>query len=285
MALYTVIELLSKIPKESKCAVGAFNVHNMEYTQGVIRGIEEENAPAILMIGSGMIHYFGLEMLATICLEAAKKSTAPVAVLLDHGRDMEHIDTAIEMGLSIMFDGSHLPYEENVRLTREVVEKAHAKGLSVEGEIGSLSGVEDGVSGSENMTDPDQAVDFIERTGIDVLAISIGNSHGLYTGPQKIDVERLKAIKAKVDIPIVFHGGSDLEESLTKEVISEGISKFNIATDLKIVFSRTLRDTLINDLEAYNPPDVFNNAKDAVCQLTREKIQLFGTSGKAELYK
>ncbi|GAA0181805.1 tagatose bisphosphate family class II aldolase [Clostridium sediminicola] len=285
MALYTVKELLSKIPKESKCAVGAFNVHNMEYTQGVIRGIEEENAPAILMIGSGMIHYFGLEMLTTICLEAAKKSTAPVAVLLDHGRDMEHIDTAIEMGLSIMFDGSHLPYEENVRLTREVVEKAHAKGLSVEGEIGSLSGVEDGVSGSENMTDPDQAVDFIERTGIDVLAISIGNSHGLYTGPQKIDVERLKAIKAKVDIPIVFHGGSDLEESLTKEVISEGISKFNIATDLKIVFSRTLRDTLTNDLEAYNPPDVFNNAKDAVCQLTREKIQLFGTSGKAELYK
>lgn len=285
MPFYNPKELLSVVPKTGGFAVGAFNVHNMEYTQAVVKAAELENAPVILMIGEPMIPFAGLDMLAAICRHAAENSKVPVAVTLDHGKKEENIKRCIELGVSVMFDGSHYPFDKNIKLTKEVVERAHKVGLSVEGELGSIGGSEDGEEARpEMMTDPDAAKEFVELTGIDVLAVSIGNCHGLYRKLPKLDVERLRLIRKKVDIPIVLHGGSDLPVDMSLEVIKQGIVKFNVGTDLKYAFSRKLRETLNGEPMPFQPPHVLEPAREAVCEVARQKIRLFGSSGKAALY-
>lgn len=284
MTLLTTKEILT-IADQQRFAVGAFNVHNMEYTQGVIRAAELENAPVILMIGEAMIPFAGLDMLGTICLQAAHSTSVPVAIALDHGTKQENIDGCLDLGLSIMYDGSHYPFEENIRRTKEVVDQAHAAGQSVEGELGSIAGSEDGEE--ERLafkTDPDLAAEFVQRTGVDILAISVGNVHGLYKGAPDIDVELLRVIRQKVAVPLVMHGGSDLPLSVAEAVVNEGMSKFNIGTDLKYAFAETLRTTLVKGPDLFQPPHVLAPARDAVCAVSREKIQMFGSSGKAELY-
>jgi ketose-bisphosphate aldolase len=282
--IYTTKELFDKIPE--KCAIGAFNVHNMEYTQAVIRAAEAEQAPVILMIGEPMIPYAGLDMLAEICKEAAGAARIPVAIALDHGKIKENIDRCIQLGICVMVDGSHLSFEKNVAFTRDVVERAHARGLSVEGEIGSIGGSEDGEAQLEKMmTDPDAAAEFAEKSGVDILAVSIGNVHGLYHGECHIDINRLKEIANRVHVPIVMHGGSDLEQGISKEAIQNGIRKFNIGTDLKYAFSTTLRATLNQTPMPFQPHAVLGPARDAVEQVAREKIRLFGTSGMAGCFR
>lgn len=282
--ILTTRELLDKIPE--KCAVGAFNVHNMEYTQAVVRAAEAENAPVILMIGEPMIPYAGLDMLAAICKEAADAARVPVAIALDHGKIKDNIDRCIQLGICVMVDGSHLTFEENVALTRDVVERAHARGLSVEGEIGSIGGSEDGEAQREKMmTDPVAAAEFAEKSGVDILAVSIGNVHGLYHGECHIDINRLKQIEKRVHVPLVMHGGSDLEEGISKEAIQNGIRKFNIGTDLKYAFSTALMATLSQTPMPFQPLAVFGPARDAVELIAREKIRLFGTSGMAGRFR
>lgn len=286
MTLLTTREILSIPHRQGGFAVGAFNVHNMEYTQGVIEAAEMEDAPVILMIGQAMIPFAGLDMLAAICLHAANASRVPVAVALDHGKNPADIDRCMQLGISIMFDGSHYDFEENVHRTREVCKKAHALGLSVEGELGAIGGSEDGEEAVKAMmTDPDQAAEFVERTGIDILAVSIGNVHGLYKGEPKINMERLIAIRKNVDIPIVMHGGSDLPVEISRAVIREGMSKFNIGTDLKYAFSRTLKEALSAEPLPFQPPDILAPAREAVCEVARQKMLDFNSSGKASLYQ
>ena len=198
MTLFSTNHLLSYPNKMGGFAIGAFNVHNMEYTQAVIQAAEMENAPVILMIGEAMIPFAGLDMLAAICLHAAKHTHIPVAVALDHGKKPSSIERCLELGISIMFDGSHFPFEENVNMTKAVCEQAHSLGLSVEGELGSIGGSEDGeATRLAMMTDPESAAEFVRLTGVDILAISIGNYHGLYKSPPKIDLERLKGYAKK----------------------------------------------------------------------------------------
>jgi fructose-bisphosphate aldolase class II len=284
MTLLTTKEILTIADRE-RFAVGAFNVHNMEYTQGVIAAAELEQAPVILMIGEAMIPFAGLDMLGAICLQAAHSASVPVAIALDHGTKQENIDGCLRLGVSIMFDGSHHPFEENIRLTKAVVEQAHAAGQTVEGELGSIAGSEDGEAERMAMkTDPDLAAEFVARTGVDILAISIGNVHGLYKGEAKIDVDLLKIIRQRVDVPLVMHGGSDLPVEIAHAVVREGMSKFNIGTDIKYAFSQTLRTTLTNGPDLFQPPHVLAPARDAVCAVAREKIKMFNSNGKANLY-
>jgi tagatose 1,6-diphosphate aldolase GatY/KbaY len=285
MALISTKEILAVAEKEKGFAIGAFNVHNMEYTQAVVKAAEELKAPVILMLGEPMIPYMGLDMMVAITKEAASKAKVPVAIALDHGKDMNNVNRSIELGISIMYDGSHYGFEENVQKTRSVVEYAHSLGISVEAELGSLAGSEDSeAEGTEFMTDPHKAKEFVQATNIDILAISIGNQHGLYKGEQKIDIDRLTQIRKMVDVPIVMHGGSDLREDLAKAVIREGITKFNIGTDLKYAFTQTLRNHLIENPDIFQPPHVLSAAREAVYEETKKKLELFNSINKAALY-
>lgn len=285
MSMHSVKALYDGLPP-GEYAIGAFNVHNMEYTQAVVAAAEAENAPVILMIGEPMIPFAGLDMLSTICTFAARRSSVPVAVTLDHGHSMANIERCIELGLSVMFDGSKLPLEENIRLTREIARKAHDAGVSVEAELGSVGGSEDGEHVSEAaMTDPETAARFVEETGVDALAIAIGNCHGLYTSKPNLDLARLEEIKRLVNVPLVLHGGSDLPEDICRAVIARGIKKFNVGTDLKYAFSSTLKRVLTQDPMPFQPPALLGPARDAVVQVTRQKIQLFGASGLAAKFQ
>lgn len=276
MALVTSGYLLSKI-QDKNLAIGAFNVHNMDYTQAVVRAAEMENAPVILMLGEPILKYANLDMLSTIALFAAKQSTQEIAVALDHGKTPEIIERSIELGLSIMVDGSRFPYEENIRFTKYYVDMAHAKGLSVEGELGSLSGIEDveDETASEHLTDPRMVEDFVKRTGVDCLAIAIGNTHGKYLRPPVLDFERLKKIHKAVSVPLVMHGGSDLPPEMSRTAINEGIRKFNIGTDLKYAMCTAMRDTLSQDPMPFQPQDTFGTSQKAVTEVTVKKIHLF----------
>ena len=286
MPLFTLKEILKAANASSeRFAVPAINVHNMEYTKGVVSAAEKLNSPVILMLGQPILKFAGLETLANIAMFAARRASVPVAVLLDHGSNPDYIEKSIDLGMSIMVDGSHYEYDQNVAFTKKYVELAHAKGLSVEGELGALAGSEDGEEERQaEMTDSNMAADFVEATGIDVLAVAIGNVHGLYKGTPSIDIDRLIAIKKKVDIPIVMHGGSDLPDEISNKLIDNGISKFNIGTDIKIAFSMALRKALSANPLKYQPFDSLQYAMDKVEEKAIEKIKLLRSDGKSQMY-
>ncbi|MEZ4358181.1 MAG: class II fructose-bisphosphate aldolase [Eubacteriales bacterium] len=285
MPLLTPKQLYDNIPKDVKCAIGAFNVHDMEYTQAVIRAAEEENAPVILMLGEPMLAFANLDMLANITLFAAKNSTVPIAVTLDHGTKKENINRCIELGISVMCDCSHYEYKENIALTKEYTKKAHLAGVSVEAELGNIGGANGDEVLPENMTDPLRAKEFVEETGIDALAIAIGNCHGFYKNPPKLDIERLIKIKELVDIPLVLHGGSDLPLNMSNAAIDAGIRKFNIGTDLKCAYALAIKKELLKDPMPIQPPQILGPARDAVLKVTKQKIRLFRSNGIAKYYK
>lgn len=285
MALYSLSELFKLLPEEKCAAIGAFNVHNMEYTQAVTKAAEEERAPVILMIGEPMLPFAGLDMLANICLFAARNSSVPVAVTLDHGKSIDNIKKSIDLGLSVMFDGSRFPFEKNVELTRSVVEMAHRKGVSVEGELGCIGGSEDGEEASfSGMTEPELAARFVDLTGVDALAVSIGNVHGFYKSKPNLDFERLAKIKELVKVPLVMHGGSDLPDDQARRVIELGMKKFNIGTELKQTYSETLKQTLNQHPMPIQPPVALAPAREAVTALVRYKIKLFGSAETAFIF-
>lgn len=277
MPFVTLKEAIDTIPVNQPGAIGAFNFHNLEYAQAIVAGAEAENSAAILMISEMMAQYVGLEMMATIGKLLANQASVPIAVMLDHGKDEKLIDEAIGMGLSIMYDGSSFPFEENIARTAEVVRKAHAKGVSVEGEIGTLGLSEEGDEAfDQNFTKPKEAFIFAEQTGVDVLAISVGNDHGFYKSNHKIDVPRIREISALVgNLPIVMHGGSDMAVNTAIEAIHAGIRKFNIATDLKYAYAEAMRKALAVDPLPMRPPTIFDPVKAEVQRVTQEKIRLF----------
>ncbi|HHT73419.1 MAG TPA: class II fructose-bisphosphate aldolase [Firmicutes bacterium] len=284
MALLSLKELYNGY--DTHFAVAAFNVHNLEYAQGVMMAAEAENAPVILMVGAGMSKYCGLGWMAAVCKYAAEDTHLPVVLHLDHAKDLELIVRAIQAGFtSVMFDGSHLPYEENVAQTRRVVEIAHAAAVSVEGELGAIAGVEDDLQVSKDLlTDPAQAEAFVRETGVDALAVSIGNRHGLYQQPADLDFQRLAAIKGRVEVPLVLHGGSDIPDAHVRRAVALGIWKYNVATDLKIAFTNALRARL-GETDSCEPPATLGAAREAVKELARKKMQLLGCSGQGGRWK
>jgi fructose-bisphosphate aldolase class II len=283
-------------------AVGAFNIQNLESLLAVVEAAVEERSPVIVAVTPGAIKYAGLNHLAGLAKAAAESAPVPMALHLDHGEDIETVRKCLEAGFtSVMIDGSHLPFEENVALTRKVVELAHLRGVSVEGELGKLAGVEEREA---VLTDPDEAKEFVERTGVDALAVSIGTSHGAYKfkGEPRLDFERLRVIREKVDVPLVLHGASSvpqwiiekatkygaeltgakgIPEDHIKRAIELGITKINIDTDMRLAFTATVREVLANQPKEFDPRKILGPAKEAMKEVVKAKMRLFGSSGKA----
>ncbi len=281
-------EVILKHAQQNGYACGAFNINNMEICQAVIAAAEEERSPIIIQTSESAIRYAGIDYLAILALHAGKKATVPVCINLDHGLKIETVEKCIELGwTNVMMDASSKPYEENVEITAGVVKMAHEKGVSVEAELGKLVGIEDDVVVSEAdavYTNPAEAADFAKRTGIDSLAVAIGTAHGKYKGEPKLDFDRLAEIRKVVDIPLVLHGASGLTEEQLKKAISLGICKINIDTDIRVAFSDGIKSVLKNDPTEYDPRTLCRPARELMTKVARKKMQIFGSSGKADLF-
>ena len=302
-------ELLLKALK-GKYAVGAYNVNNMELLQAIVEAGNELRAPLILQVSEGARKYADQTYLIKLVEAALESSDIPIALHLDHGEGFEICKACIDGGFSsVMIDGSKHTFEENVAMVKQVVDYAHPRGVSVEAELGRLAGVEDNISVSEKdaiFTNPKEAKEFIERTGVDSLAVAIGTSHGAYKfkGDAKLDFERLAEIQKAVGegYPLVLHGASSVPEELVKicndngaeipgakgvpeEMFSKatqlGVAKINVDTDLRLAFTGAIRKHFKENPSHFDPRQYLKPARAAVKEIVKHKIQVFGTDGKA----
>ncbi len=283
MPLVTSKELLLAAV-EGKFAVGAFNANNMEQIQAIVDAAVEERAPVILQVSQGAIRYAGLEFATAMVKAAAAEANVPVVLHLDHGTDFDQNVRCLRAGFtSLMYDGSKKPYEENVAVTSQVVHIAHTCGIPVEAELGRVLQSTDGVSEEDvrnAMTNPDQALDFVQRTGCDSLAIAVGSVHAMQTAAAELDIERIKEIQSKVQIPFVLHGSSGVKEESEVEAIQYGVAKINVATMLNVAFTVALRKAIAEHPDEVDPRKLLVNSRDAVKEVVRHKMRLFGSSGQ-----
>jgi len=258
-------------------AVGLFNTIDTDAIEAAISAAEEMRSPIIIGTAEVLLPYGPLQLIGPAMVNAAKNATVPVVVHYDHGLTKEKCIEALELGFtSIMFDGSAGSEEDNIRLTREMVRIAHEMGASVEGEIGHVGTIGDGNEDSSDMyTTPEETVNFVKATGVDALAVAIGTAHGVYKTKPKLDIERLAQIRASLDTPLVLHGGSGLSDDDFKNTISSGIAKINIFTDLCVAAKKALKEC-----EGFYL-DMRAEKVKAIKQVVIEKLQLFGSAGKA----
>ena len=310
MALVTTKEMFEKA-MQGKYAIGAFNVNNMELIQGIVDAAAEQNSPVILQASSSAIKYAGIDyLMAMVKVSAEKYPNIPIAIHLDHGPDFETCKMCVDAGFtSVMFDGSKYDFEENIRLTKEVVDYAHAHGVVVEAELGKLAGIEDEVNVSADdaiYTDPAQAEEFVKRTGVDSLAIAIGTSHGAYKfkGEARLRFDILKEVKERIpNTPIVLHGAStvipELVEMCNKyggnipgakgvpdEILHEasisGVSKINVDTDLRLALTAGIRKVFVEEPSAFDPRKYLKPARELVKETVAHKMRdVFGSANKA----
>ena len=266
-------------------AVPAFNIHNLETVEVVARTAAQLRSPVILAATPGTYRHAGVEYLVSICASAAHQYHIPLVLHLDHHEDEQDIHFKVESGIhSAMIDASHLPFEENVAKVQRVVTFCHRMGASVEAELGQLGGQEDDLivdAANAHLTDPDKAAEFVARTGIDSLAVAIGTAHGLYKEEPHLDFERLAAIRDRVSIPLVLHGASGIPDRDVRRCISLGVCKVNVATQLNGVFSGALRGHLAQYPDEIDPRKYLGPARQAMQEQVRERMRLFGVSGKA----
>lgn len=286
--LYNMKELLT-IAKENKFAVPAFNIGSLEILRAVMEVAEETNSPVILEIHPLEIEYLTDPFVLTV-KEYAHKSKVPVVIHMDHGSNIYDVMRSIKNGYtSVMIDASNLPYEENVALTKQVVELAHKVSVSVEAEIGTIGAMNYETEGVDNVlyTDPEQAKDFVKRTGIDCLAVAIGTAHGLYPKnfTPKLNLELLKILNKEVNIPLVLHGGSGNPDEEVTASVSLGVSKVNISSDVKSVFFKKCHELLNENPNQYEPCDLFPKCIDEAKKVIYHKLNVLNTIGKANLYK
>lgn len=294
-----------------KYAVGAFNINNLEIAQAVARGAQEINAPVIMQTSEGAIDYAGLEELGALVYAIAKKTKVPISLHLDHGRDKEKILMVIDSGFysSVMIDASHLPFEENIRTTEEIVKYAHKNKIACEAELGRISGTEDYIAVQDRevfFTDPAQARLFVDKTKCDFLAISVGTAHGAFKfdGEVSLDIDRIKMIAKRVSVPLVLHGASEVDQEMIRRLhkkcsilgdcarlanssgvsnaqirkaIRAGINKINVDTDLRIAFTAAVREKLMGDQEVFDPREILGQARDLMAEVVKEKCVLFGS--------
>ncbi|AET70917.1 fructose-1,6-bisphosphate aldolase, class II [Desulfosporosinus orientis DSM 765] len=284
MALVSMIELLDKAQK-GHYAVGAFNCNNMEIVQAIVAAAEAEKAPVIIQASQGAIKYAGVEYITVLTKLAAEKASVPIALHLDHGTSFAQVMQCARNGFSsVMIDGSKHPLEDNIALTNKVIEAVRPLGISVEAELGKIGGTEDDITVSERealFTDPEEAVYFVKSTQVDALAIAIGTAHGQYKGTPKLDFERLTQIRERVSTPLVLHGSSGVPEDALREAISRGICKVNIDTNIREAFVLAARKVLEEHPKEIDPRKMLGPAREAATQIIREKIQIFGSTGKA----
>ena len=267
-------------------AIGAFNVSTPEAIRGVLAAAEELNSPVIIETSEGEMNYMDSKVVADIVKGLATDISIPVALHLDHGQSLDAVKKAIGSGYtSVHIDGSAFDYEENVALTKKVVEYAHDRGVTVEGELGHIGGASEIHTESAEIepstyTDPEMAKFFVDETGIDVLASSIGNIHGIYKDEPELDFERLKKI-GKIGIPLSFHGGSGISEVNIKKAISLGVTKVNVNTELRIAFTEALKKELTENPDVEVPYKYLPVTIEAVKKVVKEKIKIFGSENKA----
>ena len=309
MGLVTTKKMFEKSMKEH-FAIGAFNVNNMEIIQGIVDAAKEENSPVILQASSSAIKYARINYLMKMIEAATEETDVPIAIHLDHGPDFETCKMCIDAGFtSVMIDGSKYDFEENVALTKKVVDYAHERGVVVEAELGKLAGIEDdvNVASSDAMyTDPEQAKEFVDRTGCDSLAIAIGTSHGAYKfkGEAKLRFDILQKVKEKLpNTPIVLHGAStvipELVETCNKyggnipgakgvpdemlhEASLKGVSKINVDTDLRLAMTAEIRKVFAENPEVFDPRKYLTPAREKIKETVKHKMRdVFGSTGKA----
>ena len=310
MPLVGTKEMFTRANKEGY-AVGAFNVNNMEILQAIVDAAKEEKAPLILQVSAGARKYARQGYLIHLVKAAEEDSGLPIALHLDHGEDFEICKACVDGGFtSVMIDASRLPFEENIKETKRVVEYAHSKGVVVEAELGKLAGIEDAVNVSEKdakFTNPEQAAEFVKRTGCDSLAVAIGTSHGAYKfkGEAKLDFERLEQIMKALPkgYPLVLHGASSVPqylvekcnkyggkmpgaqgvpEEMLRKAASMGVAKINIDTDLRLAMTATIREVFATKPEEFDPRKYLGPARDAIKEVVKHKIKdVLGCSGKA----
>ncbi len=284
MSLVSLADLLKKAD-QGGYALGAFNCNNMEIVQSIVMAAEAECSPVIIQASQGAIKYAGLSYIIALARQAAEGVSVPVVLHLDHGTSFDQVMQCIRFGFtSVMYDGSHHPLEENIAQTRRVVEIARVFGISVEAELGRIGGTEDDISVSDAeafFTDPAEAKRFVEETDVDALAVSVGTAHGQYKGDPKLDFERLAEISRQVSCPLVLHGSSGVSDESITRAIECGVRKINIDTNIREAFVGAMRTVLVNNPKEIDPRKVLGSARDAGVEIIREKIRLFGSSGKA----
>lgn len=272
---------------ENKFAVGAFNANNLETAQAIIEAAEEENAPVIVQISQGAIDYAGEECFFAIVKALAQKASVPVVCHLDHGVDFGTVVRALRAGFtSLMFDGSSLPFEENVRITKMLVEIAHASGVPLEAEIGKVPDAAKGPLSPEEvkkyLTTPEEAQEFYEKTGVDSLAVAVGSAHRMKVQSVRLDIERIAKIRERVGVPLVLHGASGVMDESVVEAIKAGISKINFATELNKAFTNAIKEKLEAEPELVDVRKYGAYARERVKKVVKEKIRLLNSSGRAD---
>jgi fructose-bisphosphate aldolase class II len=307
MPLVPLLEIYADANK-NYYAIGQFNVNNLEFIQAALEAAEEMKSPVILATSNSAIKYAGLEYLVAMVKAGVNNVTVPVVLHLDHGATFEDTKRCIEAGFtSVMIDGSAFPFEENLRITREVTDFAHMHNVTVEAELGRLGGIEDEIKVDDKealFTDPAEAEQFVAESRCDSLAIAVGTSHGAYKfkGEAKLDFNRIETIKKILGIPLVLHGASGVPEELTKKLteyggkvpgakgvpdeayrkaIQCGINKVNIDTDLRLAFTAAVREILKNKPEEFDPRKILGPGRKAVKEIIKHKIEVLGSAGKA----
>ncbi|MBQ2923918.1 MAG: class II fructose-bisphosphate aldolase [Tyzzerella sp.] len=283
MSLVTTKQMLLEAQKGGY-AVGAFNVENMEMVQAAIEAAEELKSPVILQATPLSQEYTSSELIYAMVEVAAKKASVPVAIHLDHGSNFEWALKCLRAGFtSIMIDGSHGTFEENIAICKKVVEVCHPVGIPVEAELGKVGGNEDGLEGGDDnpYTDPKQAAELVKRTGVDSLAVAIGTAHGVYKGVPKLDKNRLSEIREVVSVPLVLHGTSGVPDEDVKDCIARGICKVNYATDLRIAYTNGIWKALTENPNLFDPKIYGALGREKVKERVKDRIRVVGSAGKA----
>lgn len=283
MPLVTTKQMLLDAQK-GNYAVGAFNVENMEMVMAIMEAAEELKSPVIMQTTPSTVKYAGLDFFLANVKAAAERASVPVAMHLDHGSSFELAMQAYRTGYtSIMIDGSHGSFEENIAVSKAVADACTPSGIPVEAELGKVGGKEDDLDGGDDnpYTDPDQAVEFVKRTGITSLAVAIGTAHGVYKGEPKLDLDRLSEIREVVDIPLVLHGTSGVPDETVTECVNRGICKVNYATDLRIAFTKGVSEVFSENPDVIDPKKYNACGKERVKEYVMSKMKVCKSVGKA----
>ncbi|MCC5890940.1 MAG: class II fructose-bisphosphate aldolase [Alkalibacterium sp.] len=271
---------------ENKYAIGAFSAHNVETLLAILEASKKEQAPVMIMIGQKVINTLGLKQMKLMIDAFIEEYKIPVAIHLDHSRNFQQVLEAIQLGFqSVMFDGSSLPFEENAAITKKVVEVARALNIGSEGEIGKIGGTEDDITVDEDealITTVEEAIEFVNATDVDYLALSIGTAHGIYKKEPKLRFDRLEDISKSIKRPIVLHGGSGVPDDQVKKAINLGVAKVNVDTELREAFTKGIQSIYENNPDEYVLADSLGSGRRAMQAVVEDKIRIFGSSGKSK---
>lgn len=284
MCLVSMKEMLIKA-REGHYAVGQFNINNLEWTEAILDEAQALNTPVILGVSEGAAKYMGGWLVVSAMVKAYIKSkniTIPVALHVDHGSSFEVVKAAIDAGFSsVMIDASHFPFEENIEITKKVVEYAHARGVSVEAELGRVGGQEDHVVAETMYADPEECRVLVEKTGIDCLAPALGSVHGPYHGEPKLGFDEMAYINNLLKMPLVLHGGSGIPDEQLRKAIDRGTAKINVNTESQQAWTAIVREVLEKDKNVYDPRKIIGPGKEGIKNVVRAKCEVFGCINKA----